>query len=49
MSAEKNQVSSNKQRKRVVWVGEKRRQFRVLSLFKDKAYIYMYYYCLIRK
>lgn len=33
MSAEKNnQVPSNKQRKHVVWVGEKRRQFRVLSL-----------------
>lgn len=29
---EKTQVPSNKQRKRVVWVGEKRRQFRVLSL-----------------
>lgn len=29
---EKNQVPSNKQRKHVVWVGEKRRQFRVLSL-----------------
>lgn len=49
MSAEKNnQVPSNKQRKHVVWVGEKKKTvlcfFSVIFfLFKDKAFIYMYY------
>lgn len=51
---EKNQVPSNKQRKHVVWVGEKKKTVPcfvsvIFFLFKDKAYIYMYYYCLIRK
>lgn len=51
---EKNQVPSNKQRKRVVWVGERRNPVPcfvsvIFFLFKDKAYIYMYYYCLNKK
>lgn len=44
---EKNQVPSNKQRKRVVWVGERRNPVPcfvsvIFFLFKDKTFIYMY-------